>query len=591
MLNSNYTTLDNSELICKFTHFRNAKDSIPIESEKIWADVVSSFTIFCEPSSEDSKKMFPAWCPTLYKDKNRTIESAVEINSLIGLDFDEDITLDELETLTTGLECIIHTSFKNSPDNQRFRVILPISKSIPAGNWLDVWLRLNQWSGFKLDKATKNVNRIFFYPQTQSQFRHLSFSKHYEGAIFDPYRLPEAPERVQTVETSSSPKKPVRSHLNAKEIDFNDVEWKSYDEHRLEAIFDEKWTAIKAESATIDGSVFDYRVLVTMSNMKVHPQQMKAAFDVDGHQGHYRKLVNTGKIDTAVDYLNRSYLKALSQPNREGFDEARHSIEINASMIRDFVQNHYEWKGIRGRNLLKVLQAHITKFEMCGLDEYQLSMREASELSKIGKNTVSSLNRELIKNGWIEVVKKSNKIKSESTTFKFGLTLKTLLYMIGVSVGDTKTHKSNVCICPDRLTPIAHDSSMLFKSNMVVGQTDTYGVFERAGLGSTAERIWIELQSRPLTISEIVTTTGIHKVTVSKLVAKLEELSIVTTRKNFKNMKVVTVDKNYDFKTLAENLRTIDIAAKRHQKHQLERHLHRNHMKALREMNQSSHDS
>jgi hypothetical protein len=101
---------------------------------------------------------------------------------------------------------------------------------------------------------------------------------------------------------------------------------------------------------------------------------------------------------------------------------------------------------------------------------------------------------------------------------------------------------------------------------MAVGQTRTSGVLGRKGLGNSAERVWLALQSGPQNQTTVSQITGLSSDTISRSVSRLEEYSVVVAVK-----RLVTLNPDTDFARLGADLGTDGIAAKLKAKHEAER--------------------
>jgi len=80
------------------------------------------------------KKALPLWSPTIFASENRSKNGAKEITCLV-YDLDDGITAFDTWRLWTDFFVIAHTSFSHKPHHNKYRIVLPLAKPIPATDW------------------------------------------------------------------------------------------------------------------------------------------------------------------------------------------------------------------------------------------------------------------------------------------------------------------------------------------------------------------------------------------------------------------------------------------------------------------------
>lgn len=298
----------------------------------------------------------------------------------------------------------------------------------------------------------------------------------------------------------------------------------------------------------------------------------------------------------AIDYLQRSYLTAIARPHTPAMQAAA----ARASRLRECVEM-LPWTARNFDRL--VLHAHIDVYERCGRQPWTMSVREVADLARIDPATASRCTGRLLEAGLLIKVAASywncpasydfgprllqaservapstdNPVLTSDKSPVFGpnfvptnLTLTTLRPVsphlpLGASyhqslagtqraAGATK----NVSVCCNRK----------LLSTPVTGSAppDTCGVFQRAGFGEAAHRVWQSVLSKGLSQCQIVIETGLAKGTVSKAVVKLCRHQVLD-----KDGKIYRANHQVDFAALAKRLGLAGTDARRQFSHSLQR--------------------
>jgi hypothetical protein len=83
-------------------------------------------------NGEDKKKI-PMWSPTTFNGSRAKL-NAHSVNALV-FDIDDGLTPFDTWRLFTMYAVLAHTSYSHKPAHHKYRVILPLAKPIPAGDW------------------------------------------------------------------------------------------------------------------------------------------------------------------------------------------------------------------------------------------------------------------------------------------------------------------------------------------------------------------------------------------------------------------------------------------------------------------------
>ncbi len=506
---------------------------------------------------------------------------------IAAADIDDGLSFEEAIKLSRGLECHIYTTYKHSADSSRLRIVYPLARPVPAAEWPQMWDRFNEMHGNRIDSATRNVSRIFFLP-----CRHEgdvdSRSEPFHGPLLDLYALPEA----KTIDVSSKPREARGEAHRALNVDdeVNDVDIEKID-RVFKSIWDKRIKAGGSEDK-VNGSDADYSVLRSLTKKGVSFSAIFKGFEKDSHPGHYRKMMTQGKHVQARRYLEHSYIKALAEPDTPEFIESLCETRILTSKLHQAAENIDFDSKRAAKTLLKVLQAHITTFSKTGKDSWNLSVREVKEIASINSITTVSKAHYNLKNTF-KVLNCSGprNEKRYSFTREFlelvnSIELEEQNETLEDHTNTSRENSSDVLVCAFNVS----------NTDFVVGQTQTSGVFEhtrRGGLGDSAERVYVALMKYgPLTLDELSEKTKLLRATVRRSVSGvcnrktgelktpgLEFYGIVTEIGG-----VVTVNPDFDFKSLAIDLGVDGIKEIRAKKHRDERLIHRQNFKNFKEM-------
>lgn len=154
-----------------------------------------SWDEFCKekPKVYKTKEAAPLYSFTSFKDNYR-LESNVEQKSAIVLDFENKpnqhriTTVDDVREELKEFSFFAHSSYSNSWELPRFRVVVPLSSPVAHKDWPYVFggfvSRISHLPG--LDLSCKSAARAFFYPATSEENAHIYQSLINFGALLNP---------------------------------------------------------------------------------------------------------------------------------------------------------------------------------------------------------------------------------------------------------------------------------------------------------------------------------------------------------------------------------------------------------------------
>lgn len=101
-----------------------------------------------------------------FRDDRRSKLQA-EFAYCLALDFDHGASLDAIASVLTGLEFLVHTTRRHTPDDPRFRAVIPFSEPVDALKYASVWAavaELFRAAGIVVDTAARDISRFWFQP-------------------------------------------------------------------------------------------------------------------------------------------------------------------------------------------------------------------------------------------------------------------------------------------------------------------------------------------------------------------------------------------------------------------------------------------
>ncbi len=165
--------------------FHGQEDNQPVAKSLSWPQLVKTLTRHRERDEKDG----PAWSPASFQPGSTRLKVNVQHVSAAVADLDSGVAYGDLKDWLAGYEWVAHSTHSFTPENGKFRVILPLAQPVPASDWADIWQRLNAHVFNNLnDPETKDAGRIYFLPSCPPAA--LRFAEHHAGELLDPYILP-----------------------------------------------------------------------------------------------------------------------------------------------------------------------------------------------------------------------------------------------------------------------------------------------------------------------------------------------------------------------------------------------------------------
>ena len=146
----------------KVTFWNNLLDPVGREQDLEWPAVVR---MLCEPAAFRGANDHPGWSPATFRDQRRAKDSVRRVFA-VCLDYDGGETIDAATGLWGAFAGVIQTTRKHTPEAPRFRVVLPLARSVSPFEFSALWSRVNAHAGGKLDPAPKDPSRFWFLPGT-----------------------------------------------------------------------------------------------------------------------------------------------------------------------------------------------------------------------------------------------------------------------------------------------------------------------------------------------------------------------------------------------------------------------------------------
>lgn len=144
------------------TFWNNLLDPVGREQELGWTAVARMLR---EPNTFRGANEQPGWSPATFRDQRRAKDGVKKVFA-VCLDYDGGETIEAATELWGGFAGVIQTTRKHTPEAPRFRVVLPLSRSVSPFEFAALWARVSAHAGGKLDPAPKDPSRFWFMPGT-----------------------------------------------------------------------------------------------------------------------------------------------------------------------------------------------------------------------------------------------------------------------------------------------------------------------------------------------------------------------------------------------------------------------------------------
>lgn len=173
--------------------YRNVRDNLPKQQSIDWDGFCDRY--FNHHDTAFDKKAAPCWSPASYPSDAIRRDEFVKSISFAVFDVEHHGVFDDYRGMLAGYAYVAHSSFRNTADDPRFRIVIPLKKPVEPGLWSNVWNRLNHWAGGINDPATSDLSRIYLLPFCPgNQEEH--FIEVGEGRCLDINELPELPDEL-----------------------------------------------------------------------------------------------------------------------------------------------------------------------------------------------------------------------------------------------------------------------------------------------------------------------------------------------------------------------------------------------------------
>lgn len=140
-----------------------------------------------KPKKDDRRIGSPLITPATYEmETTRANRNVVEWAGWVALDIDEyDGTFDEaIEKFKTN-RFVCYSSASSSQEKPKFRVVLPLTKRVPAEKIKHLWYAINHEFGSIGDAQTKDLSRMYYVPADYPGSYKFIFS-HKDAPMIDP---------------------------------------------------------------------------------------------------------------------------------------------------------------------------------------------------------------------------------------------------------------------------------------------------------------------------------------------------------------------------------------------------------------------
>jgi putative DNA primase/helicase len=137
------------------------------------------------------KRQGRCWSPAKYADGASSRGNA-GVESVSCLVFDLDRVPPDHERLA-GVYWIGHTTWSHTPQSPRWRVVIPLARPVPAGQWSEVWRRARAALCPEADPQCKDASRQYYLPSHRSGV--MPEATCHDGPLLDAATLPPLPPK------------------------------------------------------------------------------------------------------------------------------------------------------------------------------------------------------------------------------------------------------------------------------------------------------------------------------------------------------------------------------------------------------------
>lgn len=363
------------------TLFKDIKSKKGLAVNFTWSELIRAMSDF---SIGIDKSQLPAFSAASFSGgkgkKNVTTLSALVV------DYDDGPRLEVgvAPFKKLGVRFIAYSSFNhrrisdhNPFGSDRYRVILPLSESIPADGYLSLWKWAENISGGRIDTRCKSEHQLYFMPGVADEESDFEFLVN-EGNPLDwraldlPTTHPEEPQLTSDIEIAELPIKMPRT---AEQILNGEIPVGGEYASRSEA---------------------DMAVIVSLVRHGYDDEAIRELLRWGQHESRYLDLLSQSST-LAECWLSTSIEKARSLGNTREFTAAREQATAIAAAVKG-----RPWKGKSGTTDRDVLLAHCEIMHRCGKLLYHASVRCLADLADVSAGAVSKSHKRLIEAGFLK---------------------------------------------------------------------------------------------------------------------------------------------------------------------------------------------
>lgn len=167
--------------------FDNRSDNAPKEGQLSPDELADLLTKHKTRAAKDGA----AWAPAIFNG-SRAKANAREVCAIV-LDYDDGADpMDATRALDERGVCYIaHSTHSHTPAAPKFRIVIPLARSVPAKAWPEFYPRAARFFGQgKTDEKCKDASRLYFLPSHPKSHAADAFSFYYPGDLLDPDDVP-----------------------------------------------------------------------------------------------------------------------------------------------------------------------------------------------------------------------------------------------------------------------------------------------------------------------------------------------------------------------------------------------------------------
>lgn len=109
----------------------------------------------------------------------------IDTVSMIVLDIDCGMSMEEVKGVMQGTESVVHTTFSHTPEHPKLRVLIPLQKPVSPLHAKAILHQMQDRFGGRLDSACFDVAHMFYLPRCPKDAEALFQSIHLEGQPLD----------------------------------------------------------------------------------------------------------------------------------------------------------------------------------------------------------------------------------------------------------------------------------------------------------------------------------------------------------------------------------------------------------------------